>query len=86
MFFNKIYQVILFMNLALVLSGGGVKGTAHIGVKFNFISGTSSGGTVEVLYASVNSSDEIYKIFKNYCKEIKYWDFKNRIFIKISYF
>ena len=31
------------------------------------------------LYASGNSSDDIYKIFKNYCKEIKYWDFKNII-------
>ena len=43
------------MNLGLVLSGGGVKGAAHIGVikaleeekiKFNFISGTSSGSIV----------------------------------------
>lgn len=76
------------MNLGLVLSGGGVKGAAHIGVikaleeekiKFNFISGTSSGSIVAALYASGNSSDEIYKIFKNYCKEIKYWDFKNII-------
>lgn len=76
------------MNLGLVLSGGGVKGVAHIGVikaleeekiKFNFISGTSSGSIVAALYASGNSSDEIYKIFKNYCKEIKYWDFKNII-------
>lgn len=76
------------MNLGLVLSGGGMKGAAHIGVikaleeekiKFDFISGTSSGSIVAALYASGNSSDEIYKIFRNYCKEIKYWDFKNII-------
>jgi len=76
------------MNLGLVLSGGRVKGAAHIGVikaleeekiKFDFISGTSSRSIVAALYASGNSSDEIYKIFKNNCKEIKYWDFKNII-------
>jgi NTE family protein len=73
------------MSLGLVLSGGGVKGAAHIGVlkaleegiKFDFISGTSSGSIVATLYASGNSPEEIYNIFKNYCKEIKYFDFKN---------
>ena len=74
------------MNLGLVLSGGGVKGAAHIGVlkaleeeniKFDFISGTSSGSIVAALYASGSNPDEIYNIFKNYCKEIKYFDFKN---------
>lgn len=74
------------MSLGLVLSGGGVKGAAHIGVlkaleeeniKFDFISGASSGSIVAALYASGNSAEEIYDIFKNYCKEIKYFDFKN---------
>ena len=74
------------MSLGLVLSGGGVKGAAHIGVlkaleeeniKFDFISGTSSGSIVAALYASGNTTEEIYNIFKNYCKEIKYLDFKN---------
>ena len=76
------------MSLGLVLSGGGVKGAAHIGVfkaleeeniKFDFISGTSSGSIVAALYASGNSPDEIYDIFKNYCVKIKYFDLKNII-------
>ena len=76
------------MSLGLVLSGGGVKGAAHIGVlkaleeeniKFDFISGASSGSIVATLYACGNTPDEIYNIFKNYCKEIKYFDFKNII-------
>lgn len=76
------------MSLGLVLSGGGVKGAAHIGVlkaleeehiKFDFISGTSSGSIVAALYASGNSPEEIYDIFKNYCEEIKNFDLKNII-------
>lgn len=76
------------MSLGLVLSGGGVKGAAHIGVlkaleeekiKFDFISGTSSGSIVAALYASGYKPEEIYEIFKKYCKEIKYFDFKNII-------
>lgn len=76
------------MNLGLVLSGGGVKGAAHIGVlkaleeeniKFNFLSGTSSGSIVAALYASGYKPEEIYNIFKKYCKEINYFDFKNII-------
>lgn len=76
------------MNLGLVLSGGGVKGAAHIGVlkaleknniKFNFISGTSSGSIVATLYSCGYSPDEIYNIFKKYCEEINYFDFKNII-------
>lgn len=74
------------MNVGLVLSGGGVKGAAHIGVlkaleenniKFDFISGTSSGSIVATLYACGYSPEEIYEIFKNYCKKIKYFDVKN---------
>ncbi|MBQ9659458.1 MAG: patatin-like phospholipase family protein [Clostridia bacterium] len=74
------------MNLGLVLSGGGVKGAAHIGVlkalqeeniKFNYLAGTSSGSIVASLYACGYNSDEIYDLFKKYCKEINYIDFKN---------
>lgn len=74
------------MKLGLCLSGGGVKGAAHIGVlkafeeeniKFEYFSGTSSGSIVATLYAAGFSSDEIYKLFKKYCKEIKYVDYKN---------
>lgn len=74
------------MKLGLCLSGGGVKGAAHIGVlkafeeeniKFDYISGASSGSIVATLYAVGFSADEIYKLFKKYCKEIKYVDFIN---------
>jgi len=76
------------MSLGVVLSGGGVKGAAHIGVlkaleeeniKFNFISGTSSGSIVATLYACGYRPEDIYKIFKKYCEEIKCFDFKNII-------
>ena len=49
------------MSFGLCLSGGGVKGAAHIGVlkaleenniKIDYISGTSSGSIVATLYAS----------------------------------
>lgn len=74
------------MSLGLCLSGGGVKGAAHIGalkaieeenIKINYIGGTSSGSIVATLYAVGYKSDEIYNIFKKYCKNIKYVDIKN---------
>lgn len=76
------------MSFGLCLSGGGVKGAAHIGVikaleendvKIDYIGGTSSGSIVAALYASGFSSDEIYDIFRKYCKNIKYVDFFNII-------
>ncbi len=76
------------MSLGLALSGGGVKGAAHIGVlkaledekiKIDYIGGTSSGSIVATLYATGYKPDEIYYIFKKYCKNIKYVDFKNII-------
>ena len=74
------------MKLGLSLSGGGVKGAAHIGVikaleeeniKIDSVAGTSSGSIVATLYAMGFSSDEIYAIFQKYCKKIKYIDFWN---------
>lgn len=76
------------MNFGLCLAGGGVKGAAHIGVlkaleekkiKIDYIGGTSSGSIVASLYAAGFSADEIYSIFKTYCKKIKYVDFLNII-------
>lgn len=69
------------MKISLALSGGGIKGVAHIGalkaleeenIQIEKISGTSSGSIVASLFAAGFSSDDIYKIFKKYCKKIKY--------------
>lgn len=74
------------MKLGLSLSGGGIKGVCHIGaikaleesnIKFDYVSGTSSGSIVATLYASGFTTDEIYNIFKKYAKELKYVDSKN---------
>lgn len=74
------------MSLGIAMSGGGVKGVAHIGalkaleeenIKIDYIGGTSSGSIVATLYAAGYKPDDIYYIFKMYCKKIKYIDFKN---------
>ena len=76
------------MKLGLALAGGGVKGAAHVGVlkaleeeniQIDYIGGTSSGSIVASLYAMGFTADEIYIIFKKYCKKIKYVDFLNII-------
>lgn len=74
------------MKLGLSLAGGGIKGAAHIGVlkafeeknlNIDYISGTSSGSIVSTLYAVGYTPEEIYHIFKKYCKEINYVSFGN---------
>lgn len=76
------------MKVGLCLSGGGVKGAAHIGVlkaleeeniKIDCIAGTSSGSIVSSLYAMGYTPDEIYRLFKKYAKEISKVNLKNII-------
>ncbi len=76
------------MKIGVALSGGGIKGAAHIGVlqafkenkiNIDMISGASSGSIVATLYAAGFSPGEIYKFFKKYAKDIKYVDASNII-------
>lgn len=73
------------MNLGIALSGGGIRGAAHIGVlqaleeegiKVSYISGTSSGSIVATLYAIGYTPKEILKMFNMYCKFISKTDKK----------
>ena len=72
------------MKLGLCLSGGGVKGVAHIGVikaleeeniKPDCISGTSSGSIVAALYSMGYSPKQMINLFKLYAKDISEIDF-----------
>lgn len=74
------------MKLGLCLSGGGIKGVAHIGaikaleeenIKFEAVAGTSSGSIVSTLYACGYTSDEMYALFRKHAKEVKNIDWKN---------
>ena len=72
----------------LILSGGGIKAAAHIGalkafeeekIKFDCVSGASSGSIIATMYALGYSSDEMWKLFKKYYKKIKYVEWKQVI-------
>jgi NTE family protein len=61
------------MTLGVVLSGGGARGVAHLGilkaldemgVHFSMVSGTSAGSIVGALYAYGYKPDEIFSIIK----------------------
>lgn len=74
------------MSFGLCLSGGGIKGAAHIGIlqsleehniNIDYISGTSSGSIVATLYAIGYSPKEIYNFFKQYSKETTHISFRN---------
>ena len=67
------------MKVGLALSGGGIRGVAHIGVlkaleenniKIDVIGGTSSGGLIASLYAMEYKPDYIYHLFKRYSKDV----------------
>lgn len=62
------------MKTGLVLSGGGARGIAHIGVikaleeygvEITHIAGTSSGAIIGALYAAGHSWEEIFTFFEN---------------------
>ena len=83
------------MNYGICFAGGGIKGAAHLGaikaleeenLKFDYISGTSSGSIIATLYAAGYSSDEMLKFFKKYAKKIKYVDPKNILILLINLF
>ena len=61
-------------KIGLVLSGGGAKGFAHsgvlkvidsLGIKIDYISGTSMGAIIGAVYASGYSGKQLEAIFKN---------------------
>ena len=65
------------MSLGVALAGGGLKGVAHIGalkaleelgVKIDYLSGTSSGSTIASFYAMGLTPDEITEQTKKYYK------------------
>lgn len=67
------------MKIGLALSGGGIRGAAHIGaikaleengISIEAIGGTSSGSIVSSLYAMGYNSEEMYNLFKYYAKTI----------------
>ena len=70
--FHLIFNSLYSQKVAVVLSGGGSKGLAHIGVlkaleenniPIDYIAGTSIGAIIGGLYASGYSPDSIEKIF-----------------------
>ena len=67
------------MKIGLALSGGGVRGAAHIGVikalqengiNIDAISGTSAGSMVVALYGMGYTTDEMFKLFNYFSKSV----------------
>ena len=63
----------------LCFSGGGIKVASHIGalkaleeknIKFGCVSGASSGSIIATLYALGYNSDEMWKMFQKYYKQL----------------
>lgn len=67
----------IYLKIGLALSGGGVKGAAHIGViaalienniDFEIIGGTSAGSIVAALYSMGYTPNEMLKLFNYFAK------------------
>ena len=84
-------------SVGLVLSGGGAKGLAHIGVikaleerrvPIDYVAGTSMGAIVGGLYAMGFTTGEMIRLFKS--EEFSYWltgdiDEEYRYYFKSEY-
>lgn len=66
----------------LCLCGGGIKAAAHIGalkafeeegIKFDAVSGASSGSLVATMYALGFNAKEMWKMFEKFAPKIKYY-------------
>ncbi|PTN08144.1 patatin-like phospholipase family protein [Mangrovibacterium marinum] len=73
-------HVLSAQKVALVLSGGGAKGLAHIGliraleennIPIDYVCGTSMGAIVAGLYAAGYSPDQMEELFKS--EKFKFW-------------
>ena len=73
-------QIVSAQKVGLVLSGGGAKGAAHIGVikaleenniPIDYITGTSIGAIIGSLYAMGYSPEEMLELMLS--KEFSYW-------------
>lgn len=69
----------------LCFCGGGIKAAAHIGalkafeeegIKFDCVSGASSGSIIATMYALGYNSDEMWKMFKEFSPKIKYYQWR----------
>jgi NTE family protein len=78
-------------KIGLVLSGGGIRGVAHLGVikalnemgiQVDAVSGTSAGAIVGAFHCSGFNTDEILQIVK----EKKFFGFSNFLFGKAGFF
>ncbi len=67
------------MKIGLALSGGGVRGAAHVGaikaleengIEIDAVGGTSAGSIVASLYAMGYTTDEMYKLFNYFSKSV----------------
>lgn len=70
----------------LCFSGGGIKAAAHIGalkafeeenIKFDCVSGASSGSIIATMYALGYNSDEMWEMFIKFAPKIKYYQWRN---------